>query len=52
MNHPMTPIQVIGIGLDGAAGLPNATRKLIEQATLLVGSDRTSATSLTTPPNA
>ncbi|MBD2067151.1 precorrin-6y C5,15-methyltransferase (decarboxylating) subunit CbiE [Leptolyngbya sp. FACHB-671] len=36
----MTPIQVIGIGLDGAAGLPDSVQKLIQQATLLVGSDR------------
>jgi len=36
----MTPIQVIGIGLDGVAGLPDSVQKLIAQATLLVGSDR------------
>jgi precorrin-6Y C5,15-methyltransferase (decarboxylating) len=36
----MTPIQVIGIGLDGAAGLSDSVQKLIQQATLLVGSDR------------
>jgi precorrin-6Y C5,15-methyltransferase (decarboxylating) len=36
----MIPIHVIGIGLDGAAGLPDAAKRLIEQAALLVGSSR------------
>ncbi|XFA71825.1 precorrin-6y C5,15-methyltransferase (decarboxylating) subunit CbiE [Thermosynechococcaceae cyanobacterium Okahandja] len=36
----MSPIHVVGIGLDGMAGLGEATQKLIEGATLLVGSDR------------
>jgi precorrin-6B C5,15-methyltransferase / cobalt-precorrin-6B C5,C15-methyltransferase len=36
----MTPVQVIGIGLDGAAGLAEPIRHIIDQATLLVGSDR------------
>lgn len=36
----MTPIHVVGIGLDGAAGLVEAVRQLVESATLLVGSDR------------
>jgi precorrin-6Y C5,15-methyltransferase (decarboxylating) len=36
----MTPIQVIGIGLDGADGLSEPVKHLIHQATLLVGSDR------------
>ena len=36
----MTPIQVVGIGLDGAAGLSPSLRLLIEQATVLAGSDR------------
>lgn len=36
----LTPIHVIGIGLDGAAGLTEPTRQLIAQSTLLVGSDR------------
>lgn len=33
-------IHVIGIGLDGAAGLNLSTRQIVETATLLVGSDR------------
>lgn len=36
----MTPIQVVGVGLDGAAGLSPALQALIAAATLLVGSDR------------
>lgn len=36
----MIPIHVVGIGLDGAAGLTQAMRQQIAQATLLVGSDR------------
>ncbi len=36
----MTPIQIIGVGLDGAAGLSPALRKMIDQATVLVGSER------------
>ncbi|MEB3288994.1 MAG: precorrin-6y C5,15-methyltransferase (decarboxylating) subunit CbiE [Leptolyngbya sp.] len=36
----MTPIQVIGVGLNGAAGLSPTLRALIDQATVLVGSDR------------
>lgn len=36
----ITPVQVVGIGLDGAAGLPQAVQQIIAQATLLVGSDR------------
>jgi len=36
----MTPIQVIGVGLDGADGLSPALRELIDRATVLVGSDR------------
>jgi precorrin-6Y C5,15-methyltransferase (decarboxylating) len=36
----MTPIQVIGVGLDGAAGLPSTLRELIDRATVLVGSER------------
>lgn len=36
----MTPIQVVGIGLDGAAGLPPAVSMLIQQAAILAGSDR------------
>lgn len=36
----MTPIHVVGIGLDGAAGLTVPVRQIVERATLLVGSDR------------
>ena len=36
----MTPIQVIGIGLDGVAGVSPRLLPLIEQAAILVGSDR------------
>lgn len=36
----MTPIQVIGIGLDGAVGLSSALQTLVMQADLLVGSPR------------
>lgn len=36
----MTPIQIVGIGLDGAAGLSATVHHIVEQATLLVGSDR------------
>ncbi|MEM6433007.1 MAG: precorrin-6y C5,15-methyltransferase (decarboxylating) subunit CbiE [Cyanobacteria bacterium P01_D01_bin.115] len=36
----MTPIQVVGIGLAGAASLPMATLTLIDQATVLAGGDR------------
>ncbi len=35
-----TPVHVVGIGLDGVAGLPESTRQLVAQAKLLVGSDR------------
>ncbi|MGF1479093.1 MAG: precorrin-6y C5,15-methyltransferase (decarboxylating) subunit CbiE [Cyanophyceae cyanobacterium] len=33
-------IDVVGIGLEGAAGLSETTRTIVAQATLLVGSDR------------
>ena len=36
----MTPINIVGIGLDGAAGLSPPVLQLVKQATLLVGSDR------------
>ncbi|WP_204141861.1 precorrin-6y C5,15-methyltransferase (decarboxylating) subunit CbiE [Halomicronema sp. CCY15110] len=36
----MTPIQVIGVGLDGAAGLSSTTLNVIQQAAILAGSDR------------
>lgn len=36
----MTPVHVVGIGLDGAVGLTATVRQVVEQATLLVGSDR------------
>lgn len=39
-NQALTPVQVVGIGLDGADGLTESLRLLIEQATLLVGSER------------
>ncbi|MEB3118650.1 MAG: precorrin-6y C5,15-methyltransferase (decarboxylating) subunit CbiE [Limnothrix sp.] len=37
---PPAPVQVVGIGLDGAAGLSEQARSLIAEATLLVGSTR------------
>jgi precorrin-6Y C5,15-methyltransferase (decarboxylating) len=40
MLHPLSPIQVVGIGLDGAAGLREANRAIVEGATVLAGSDR------------
>jgi precorrin-6Y C5,15-methyltransferase (decarboxylating) len=36
----MTPIQVVGVGLDGAAGLAPTVRAVIDQAVILAGSDR------------
>jgi precorrin-6Y C5,15-methyltransferase (decarboxylating) len=36
----MTSVHVVGIGLDGASGLADSVRQIVEQATLLVGSDR------------
>ena len=36
----MTTIHVVGIGLDGTAGLGETARETIQQATVLVGSDR------------
>lgn len=36
----ITPINVVGIGLDGSAGLPFEVQEIVTQATLLVGSDR------------
>lgn len=36
----MTEVQVVGIGLDGALGLTDTVRQIVEQATILVGSDR------------
>jgi len=36
----MTPIQVVGVGLDGAAGLPPPVRAVVDQAMILAGSDR------------
>ncbi|MGJ3244781.1 MAG: precorrin-6y C5,15-methyltransferase (decarboxylating) subunit CbiE [Elainellaceae cyanobacterium] len=35
-----TPIHVVGIGLDGAAGLSQDVYQSVEQANLLIGSDR------------
>ncbi|HEY9711122.1 MAG TPA: precorrin-6y C5,15-methyltransferase (decarboxylating) subunit CbiE [Oculatellaceae cyanobacterium] len=36
----MTPLHVVGIGLNGAVGLTDTVRQVVEQASLLVGSDR------------
>ncbi|NEQ18373.1 MAG: cobalamin biosynthesis bifunctional protein CbiET, partial [Moorea sp. SIO3E2] len=36
----MTPIHVVGIGLDGAASLSDQVKQLVERGTLLVGSER------------
>lgn len=36
----MTAIHVVGIGLDGAAGLGETARQILPQAAILVGSDR------------
>jgi precorrin-6Y C5,15-methyltransferase (decarboxylating) len=36
----MAEVHVVGIGLDGAAGLTDTVRQVVERATLLVGSDR------------
>lgn len=36
----MKPVHVVGIGLEGAAGLTDTVRQVVERATLLVGSDR------------
>lgn len=36
----MTPIQVVGVGLEGKSGLPQRLLNLIDQASLLVGSPR------------
>lgn len=38
MPHPL--IHVVGVGLDGVAGLSEQSRKLIQSATLLIGSQR------------
>lgn len=36
----MTPVHVVGIGLDGADGLMDSVRQMLSRATLLIGSDR------------
>ncbi|MEM9766885.1 MAG: precorrin-6y C5,15-methyltransferase (decarboxylating) subunit CbiE [Cyanobacteria bacterium P01_D01_bin.71] len=36
----MTPIQVVGMGLDGASGLSATARAIIQQAAILAGSNR------------
>lgn len=36
----MGSIHIVGIGLDGEAGLSDTVRQIVEQASLLVGSDR------------
>lgn len=43
----MTPIQVVGIGLEGAAGLAPALVNLVNSAQVLVGAIAISAISLT-----
>jgi len=35
-----SPIHVVGVGLDGQAGLTETVKQLVEQATVLVGSER------------
>jgi precorrin-6B C5,15-methyltransferase / cobalt-precorrin-6B C5,C15-methyltransferase len=40
MQDAQTPIQVVGIGLDGAAGLTAAVRQRVAEARVLVGSQR------------
>lgn len=39
-NKVVIAIHVVGIGLDGAVGLTAAVQQIVEQAALLVGSDR------------
>lgn len=36
----MTPVNVVGIGLDGAVGLNESVRQLVDQAKLLIGTER------------
>lgn len=36
----MNQVPIVGIGLDGAAGLTDAVRQIIARATILIGSDR------------
>ncbi|MBW4621530.1 MAG: precorrin-6y C5,15-methyltransferase (decarboxylating) subunit CbiE [Cyanosarcina radialis HA8281-LM2] len=36
----MTPVHIVGIGLDGAAGIPYPVSQIVDRATLLIGSDR------------
>ncbi|HEY9694707.1 MAG TPA: precorrin-6y C5,15-methyltransferase (decarboxylating) subunit CbiE [Oculatellaceae cyanobacterium] len=36
----MTSLHIVGIGLDGEAGLTDSVRQIVQQASLLVGSDR------------
>lgn len=40
LTEILTPIQVVGVGMDGSAGLSESTQQLIQHAALLVGSDR------------
>lgn len=40
MNSSSIPIHVVGMGLDGPAGLPAPVRDIVNRATVLVGSDR------------
>jgi precorrin-6Y C5,15-methyltransferase (decarboxylating) len=36
----VTPVHIVGIGLDGAAGIPYPVSQIVDRATLLIGSDR------------
>lgn len=36
----MSSVHIVGIGLDGAAGLTDGVRQIIDRATILIGSDR------------
>lgn len=40
VNQTLSPIHVVGIGLDGAEGLSQSARQIVDGAVLLVGSDR------------
>lgn len=40
MSIKVTPVHIVGIGLDGAAGLPDTVSSIVDRATLLIGSDR------------
>jgi len=40
LSQELTPIQVVGVGMDGPVGLSESSQHIIQQAALLVGSDR------------